>query len=44
MDETTSTGSAEGFIDEYCDLTFDELVDELGKDENDITISRNPKI
>lgn len=29
--------------DEYCDLTFDEMVDELGKDEEDITI-KNPKL
>jgi hypothetical protein len=29
--------------DEYCDLTFDEIVDSLGKDEDDITISK-PKI
>ena len=29
--------------DEYCDLTFDEIVDKIGMDEEDVTIS-NPKI
>lgn len=28
--------------DDYCDLTFEEMVDVIGKDEADITIPRNP--
>ena len=28
--------------DEYCDLTFEEMIDVLGKDEKEITIPRDP--
>lgn len=30
--------------DEHCDLTFDQMVDFLGKDESEVTLSREPKI
>lgn len=30
--------------DEHCDLTFDEMVDVIGADDEDITISREPKL
>lgn len=30
--------------DELCDLSFEEIVDALGKDEKDIKIERNPKL
>jgi hypothetical protein len=32
------------WIDEQCDLSFEEMVDIIGKDEKEITISREPKI
>lgn len=28
--------------DEYCDLTFEEMIDVIGKDEDEMTIPRNP--
>lgn len=30
--------------DEYCDLTFDEMVDVLGKDDEELTLSPKPKL
>lgn len=40
--------SPDGYIadweDEHCDLTFDEIADLLGMDEEDVTITRNPKL
>lgn len=30
--------------DEFCDLTFEEMIDVIGKDEEEHTISRNPKL
>lgn len=30
--------------DEFCDLSFEELIDVIGKDEEDHTISREPKL
>lgn len=30
--------------DEYCDLTFEEIADKLGKKEEDITIPREPNL
>jgi hypothetical protein len=30
--------------DELCDLTFDEIVDVIGKSDDEVTISRNPKL
>lgn len=30
--------------DEYCDLTFDEIVDVLGKSDDEVMISRQPKL
>lgn len=30
--------------DEYCDLTFDKLIDKLGKDEEDISLQANPNL
>jgi hypothetical protein len=30
--------------DEFCDLTFDEMIDVLGKDDEEMTINRNPKL
>ncbi len=30
--------------DELCDLTFDEIVDVVGKEESEITLTKNPKL
>ena len=30
--------------DEFCDLTFDEMVDVLGKDDEELTLSSKPKL
>lgn len=30
--------------DEFCDLTFEEMVDVIGKDDNEITLSKEPKL
>lgn len=30
--------------DEYCDLTFDQMIDLLGKDEDEVRIDANPKL
>lgn len=30
--------------DEFCDLSFDELVDVLGKDDEELTLQRDPKL
>jgi len=30
--------------DEYCDLTFDEIVDKIGGDDDDFTIKRDPEL
>lgn len=32
------------WIDDYCDLSFEELADVIGKDENEMTIQREPKL
>lgn len=32
------------WTDEFCDLSFEELIDHLGSKEEDITINRNPKL
>lgn len=30
--------------DEHCDLTFDEMVDVIGKDDDEVTLTREPKL
>lgn len=42
--ETNRLYFVDDWEDEFCDLTFDEIVDVVGLDEEEITLTRDPKL
>jgi hypothetical protein len=42
--ETNRLYFVDDWEDEFCDLTFDEIVDVVGLDEEEITLTREPKL
>lgn len=42
--ETNRLYFIDEWTDELCDLSFEEIVDHLGKNEDDISLNRNPKL